>query len=49
MILASTAMAEFMGTMLLQLLAGSTNSPARAAAAYAGLSECHAWGVGGGV
>jgi hypothetical protein len=39
LILASTAMAEFMGTMLLQLLAGSTSSPARAAAAYAGLSK----------
>lgn len=39
LILASTAMAEFMGTMLLQLLAGSTNNPARAAAAYAGLSK----------
>lgn len=39
LILASTAMAEFTGVMLLQLLAGSTNSPARAAAAYAGLSE----------
>jgi hypothetical protein len=32
-------MAEFLGTMLLQLLAGSTSSPARAAAAYAGLSK----------
>jgi hypothetical protein len=43
LILISTAMAEFMGTLLLQLLAGSTNSPARAAAAYAGLSECAVW------
>lgn len=41
LIVASTVMAEFMGTLLLQLLAGSTNSPARAAAAYAGLSEWH--------
>lgn len=39
LILASSASAEFMGTLLLQLLAGSTNSPARAAAAYAGLSK----------
>jgi len=42
MILASSAMAEFMGTLLLQLLAGSTTIPARAAAAYAGLSKPNA-------
>lgn len=42
MIVASSAMAEFMGTLLLQLLAGSTTIPARAAAAYAGLSKPNA-------
>jgi aquaporin TIP len=40
-------MAEFLGTMLLQLLAGSTSSPARAAAAYAGLSASFARHSGG--
>lgn len=39
LILASTAMAEFMGTLLLQLLAGSTINPLRAALAYTGLSK----------
>jgi hypothetical protein len=40
LIVASSAGAEFLGTLLLQVLAASTSSPVWAAAVYAALCEC---------